>query len=284
MEWKAWLNVLFTQRSRLPVSSGIYVVADANNKVWYVGKAQNIKSRWAGKTHHRYPQLIRSNRKLCHRIYWKLVPLSYLDEQEKYYVNLFQPELNGCKVKKYLPKQPMVEREIRRLLKVFNKPIFFAPIIRSVVIGQYEDDSKKNCIVIALFNNDYQIIYKSQKKRYATQVRNAWVDIKTYCGLDENIYYPFSISTYNYYNYRFEFLIIPGLIDYFKNHESAINNYINTVEIFGVQVKALKNLNILNKLSLKEISDSTYSDGRKYLANGAYINYRKQILNCIVKV
>lgn len=95
MEWKDWSNVLFTQRSRLPIESGIYIVADANNKVWYVGKAQNIKSRWAGKTHHRYPQLIRSNRKLCHRIYWKLVPLSDLDEQEKYYVNLLQPFNSG---------------------------------------------------------------------------------------------------------------------------------------------------------------------------------------------
>ncbi len=284
MEWKGWSNVLFTQRSHLPGESGIYLVADGNNKVWYVGKAQNIKSRWAGKTHHRYPQLIRSNRKLCHRIYWKLTSLSDLDQQEKYYVSLFQPELNGCKVKKYLPKQPMVEREIKRLLKVFNKPIFFAPIIRSVVIGQYEDDSKKNCIVIALFNNDYQIIYKSQKKRYATQVRNAWVDIKTYCGLDESLYNPLSIITYNYYNYRFEFLIIPELIDYFNNDSSVSNSYINTVEIFGVQVKALKKINILNQLSLKEISDSTYYDGRKYLLNGAYINYRKHILNCIVQM
>lgn len=182
MEWKGWSNVLFTQRSRLPVESGIYIVADVNEKVWYVGKAQNIKSRWAGKTHHRYPQLIRSNRKLCHRIYWQQVPSSDLDAQEKYYVDLFQPELNGCKVKKYLPKKPMIEREIIRLLKVLNKPIFFAPKVRSVVIGQYEDDTKK-CILIAIFINDYKIIYKSQKKRYATQVRNAWVEIKTHCGL-----------------------------------------------------------------------------------------------------
>ncbi|MGB6297806.1 MAG: GIY-YIG nuclease family protein [Rivularia sp. (in: cyanobacteria)] len=279
MEWKSWSNVLFIQRSRLPIESGIYVVADANNKVWYVGKAQNIKSRWAGKTHHRYPQLIRSNRKLCHRIYWKLVPLSDLYTQERYYGNLFQPELNGCNVKKYLPKKPMIEREIIRLLKVFNKPIFFAPKIRSVVIGKYEENSKK-CIIIALHNNDYKIMYKSQKKPYADQVRNAWIYIKILCGLNENIYNPFGISTYNYYDYRFEFLIIPELIYYFNNDVNRINSYINTVEIFGVQVKALNNLNILNKLSLNEISSYTYSD-KQNLANGAYINYRKQILNSI---
>ncbi|MEO1375955.1 MAG: GIY-YIG nuclease family protein [Cyanobacteria bacterium J06635_10] len=240
MEWKDWSNVLFTQRSRLPIESGIYIVADANNKVWYVGKAQNIKSRWAGKTHHRYPQLIRSNRKLCHRIYWKLVPLSDLDEQEKYYVNLLQPELNGCKVKKYLPKQPMVEREIKRLLKVFNKPIFFAPIVRSVVIGKYENDCNKKCFIIVIPHNDFQIIYKSTKKRYATQARNAWIEIKTYCGLDENLYKPYFITTYNYYNYRFEFLRMPQLINYLNNEEAVRNKYINTIEFFSAQVKALK--------------------------------------------
>ncbi|MEM9922323.1 MAG: hypothetical protein AAF915_00960 [Cyanobacteria bacterium P01_D01_bin.50] len=151
-----------------------------------------------------------------------------------------------------------------------------------MVIGKYEDDSKKKCIVIAINSNDYEIINRTRRKRYATQVRNAWIDIKKYCGLDENIYNALSITTYNYYNYRFEFFIMPQLIDYLKNEEGARNKYINTIEFFGVQVKALRSLNIFNQLSLKEISDYRYSNDKQYLANGAYINYRKQILNCLV--
>ncbi|MHC5930709.1 hypothetical protein [Nostoc sp.] len=39
-----------------------------------------------------------------------------------------------------MPKQPQVEREIKRLLKVLNNPIFLFPVVRSVVAGRYEDN------------------------------------------------------------------------------------------------------------------------------------------------
>ncbi|BAY26043.1 hypothetical protein NIES2100_58540 [Calothrix sp. NIES-2100] len=88
MEWKNWFNVLFTERNRLPTYSGIYAIADTNNCVWYLGQAINLRNRWTGKTHHRYPQLIRSNRKLSHKIYYKPVPIDSLDQQEKHYIKL----------------------------------------------------------------------------------------------------------------------------------------------------------------------------------------------------
>lgn len=69
-------------------------------------------------------------------------------ELERYYIELFKPELNDCKVKKYLPKQPQVEREIKRLLKVLNTSTFLFPIMRSVVAGEYKDNGDIRCIII----------------------------------------------------------------------------------------------------------------------------------------
>ncbi len=45
MEWKDWSSVAFTERYCLPSCSGIYVIVDANDCVWYVGQAANIKAR-----------------------------------------------------------------------------------------------------------------------------------------------------------------------------------------------------------------------------------------------
>lgn len=185
MEWSCWFNVLFSERHRLPSISGIYVIADANNCVWYVGQATNLKSRWAGRTHHRYPQLIRSNRKLCHRIYWQEVPMNSLDEFERYYIDLFKPTLNGYKVKKYLPSQPLVLSEIKRLLKVLNKPTTLFPVIRSVVAGEYQDLNGTNCIVIIININDEQIIINSMQKKYTSAVKKAWNYYKSNCDKNE---------------------------------------------------------------------------------------------------
>lgn len=46
MEWKDWQHLPLKERSSLPSCSGIYVVADINDFVWYVGQAANLRSRW----------------------------------------------------------------------------------------------------------------------------------------------------------------------------------------------------------------------------------------------
>jgi hypothetical protein len=46
--------VEFLKKERLPESAGIYFVIDGERKIWYVGKAQNLKARWKG--HHRADQ------------------------------------------------------------------------------------------------------------------------------------------------------------------------------------------------------------------------------------
>ena len=274
------------ERYHLPERSGIYVIADANNCVWYVGQATNLKSRWAGKAHHRYPQLIRSNRKLSHRIYWQEVPTLCLDEKEKYYIDLFQPELNGCKVKKYLPKQPQVEREIKRLLKGINKPTMLFPVIRSIVAGEYREDDGTKCIVILVnMNDEWQIIGNSMRKRYAAEVKKAWSYYKTYCGRDEQQYSQLLITAYNLNGYKFEFVIADWeFFQYLENNSDVRERYIGVVELFGVQVKALKDLSIFDEFSLASEYVFTNSDEKKRLTTAAYLNYRKPILNCMTSI
>lgn len=46
-------------RSCLPNLPGIYFVADEQNNILYIGQAQNLRMRWAGKSHHRYKQFAR---------------------------------------------------------------------------------------------------------------------------------------------------------------------------------------------------------------------------------
>ncbi|WP_017741909.1 GIY-YIG nuclease family protein [Scytonema hofmannii] len=284
MEWKNWSNVRFNERHLLPSSSGIYVIADAHHCVWYVGQAANLKNRWAGRSHHRYPQLIRSNRKLCHIIYWKQVPVNCLDEQERYYVDLFQPELNGCKVKKYLPKQPQVEREIKRLLKVLNKPTSLFPIIRSIVAGKYEDNEGRHCIIILININDYEILENSMRKRYANEIKKAWTYNRNSCGKNEQVYSPAWIATYNWNSYKFEFLIVDWeLFNYLEKNPDANLHYIGVAELLGIQVKALTNLKIFDEFSLEEACGYLDSEGKKPLKSVAYINYRKNFLKCLVE-
>lgn len=112
MEWKSWQSLPFKERDKLPSNSGIYVVVDCSNNVWYVGQAINLNARWAGKGHHRYPQLSRSNSKRQYRIYWKICSASELNQMEQYYIDLFIPSMNGTKVKQYSLGKPQLKIEI----------------------------------------------------------------------------------------------------------------------------------------------------------------------------
>lgn len=44
--------VEFLKKDQLPETAGIYFAVDKDYKVWYIGKARNLKNRWFG--HHRY--------------------------------------------------------------------------------------------------------------------------------------------------------------------------------------------------------------------------------------
>jgi hypothetical protein len=284
MEWKNWSSIAFTERHCLPSSSGIYVVVDANDCVWYVGQAANIKARWAGKTHHRYPQLIRSNKKRSYRIHWLEVSVSLLTEKEKYYIELLKPELNGCKVKKYLPKLPQVEREINRLLKLINQSTFLFPMVRSVVAGEYEDNGGIRCIVILINANDTSLLFKFMQKRHSSQVKNAWGLYKSYCGKTEQGYQSCAIIAYSIFKYRFEFIQAADIIFYLEEHSSIREQYIGVSELLGVQVKIFKYLDIFHELPTEDEYIFTNSEGKKCLTNLDYLKYRRRDLKCLQQV
>lgn len=116
MKWKEWQGSPFKERHKLPTGSGIYVVVDCNDNVWYVGQAVNLNARWVGQGHHRYTQLSRSNGKRQFQIYWVSCSLEELNQMERHYINLFQPSINGTKVKQYSLGKPQLKIKVNQNL------------------------------------------------------------------------------------------------------------------------------------------------------------------------
>lgn len=273
MEWQGWENVTFLDRNQLPAKSGIYVVVDSESFVWYVGKAKNLQNRWLGRGHHRYPQLIRSNKTLQHRIYWKLFPIVEIDKKEQFYITLFESELNGRKVKNYLPKEAQVYREIKRLLKALNKNTLLFPTIRSIIAGEYTDDLGNRCVVVITNLNDFAILDKSSRKRYSQKVRNAWVGLETYCNFNKEGHKPLTIPAYTFQGYRFEFIAVPEIIRHFENSIHDQDQWLQETEIFGIPTRSLKGLDFLDRLNLEETYQFIYSDNRRNLKDATYLKY-----------
>ncbi|MGG6267545.1 GIY-YIG nuclease family protein [Leptolyngbya sp. AN10] len=276
MEWKTWQHLPLKERSRLPSCSGIYVVADINDLVWYVGQAANLRTRWVGKTHHRYSQLIRSDRKLNHHIYWKSCPLDQLDTQERYYIEQFSPELNGCKVKTYLPKntkQSVVDRELKRLLKVFNHKTLLFPLIRAIPAGEFHDEDGIRHIVVLIHCNDFEVLANSTRKK-SIQIRKAWVNHRTYCGRSEESYLPKTIPVYSGSGYMIEFVEASEVIRYLEENLNVYEQSIKTIELFDVEMQVLRDLSVLDSAPMEE-EYSFVIDGKKTLKDAAYLNHIK---------
>ena len=274
MEWKNWQHVQLSDRESLPSCSGIYVVADFNEAVWYVGKATDLRKRWIGRGHHRYPQLIRSNRRNEYRIYWYCVPVELLSAQELNYINLFKPELNGCKVKSYIPKQPLVEREIKRVLGVLNKKTALFPVFRSVALGGYIAPDQTRCVLIGVNANDYSVLNNSAQKKYAPAVRQAWSELITFCGKDEGEYHYPQIPVYRSSEYRFEFLHLPELVNYLEVNPDALMSCVDSVRLQGLEIASLSSLEILRSISFQEEYHYKHSPDKIQLYPGAYLKYR----------
>ena len=130
------LNVLpcveFVNRAHLPVTSGIYFAIDYNDKIWYIGKAQNLRTRWCG--HHRDDQLQKINKKNKLKLAWYtcLSDAKTLARLENYFIDRYHPVLNQTKIqaKKITP----AEIELRKTLVKMGK---------YVVIFGYEEHSKE---------------------------------------------------------------------------------------------------------------------------------------------
>lgn len=171
------------QRHQLPDSPGIYFVVNEREHLLYIGKAKNLRSRWAGGTHHRYKQFSRQG---LDKITIKYIPTSIadLDKLEKEYIARLKPLMNDSKVKKYLPKSSPRFSELQRLLKLTSQPLFPSithrsangcsilredwDLFRGFVAGVYEEG--KPHIVIACRQNMGELLLKSSfhrtKKRF----------------------------------------------------------------------------------------------------------------------
>jgi hypothetical protein len=92
-------HLSLTNKELLPEQSGIYYVLDERFIIWYIGKANNLRSRWAGNSHHRLYQL-QKERKTHFTIYYEILPKSQLDAIEPQRIEQYNPQLNGTKVNK----------------------------------------------------------------------------------------------------------------------------------------------------------------------------------------
>ena len=81
-------SVELLDKEKLPTTAGIYFAVDGNNQIWYIGKAQNIKNRWAN--HHRYDQLTKINKKNLIKLKWYECENNedVLTKLENYFINI----------------------------------------------------------------------------------------------------------------------------------------------------------------------------------------------------
>lgn len=256
MEWKSWSSLLLTQRQQLPARPGIYVVVDAEEQVWYVGKSINLNMRWNGKGHHRYKQLNYSNKKRLYKIYWHLFSPDQLNQKEQLYITLFEPILNYSRVRKYARRAAQPSEEISRLLRVINKKTTLFPDVRSVILGYYtelnEDDEgdlkKYICIVIAVNVNDHdRLILNSYNKSQVQQgnyLREYWHIYESKCGDSDPEKKPALIPSFVYENIVYEFVCCPYLIEKLAENRSNLCE----IELAKQTVVSLKDVGVLYSL------------------------------------
>ena len=179
-------------RCQLPNSPGIYFISNEREQLLYIGKAKNLRDRWAGKTHHRYKQFARRGLDKI-TLSYVLVTVSELDKLEKEYINNLNPPLNDTKVKEYLPKKSPRFSELQRLLKLASKPLFPSylskhqdgkeipreawDLFRGFVGGVYEENNKPYVVVICQQNMGHLLdksAFHRTKKRFYFPVKHRY--------------------------------------------------------------------------------------------------------------
>lgn len=289
MEWKNWSSLPLKERHQLPAGSGIYIIVDAEDHVWYVGQSKNLNARWQGKGHHRYKQLSRTNNKRLYNIYWKLFPLHQLNEKEQLYIDLFKPSLNYSSVKTYARKAIQPNAEISRLLKVINKKTTLFPDIRSLVLGYYieadEDEEGEfkeyTCIVIAVNVNDHDgPILKSCHKSYSKKgisLKGHWYIYESFFGKDDSTIEPALIPVFVLENIVYEFVCCSILIDNLGQNKANLCN----VEIAQQNVLALKHPDILYSTISSLITNDKYFLNAR---SSKYLFYRSSDIRPIMEL
>lgn len=87
-------SVAFEHRQDLPVISAVYFVLDSHRTIVYIGEASDLQARWAGKTHHRAPQMKGGS----YRIHWQPVAEEARKQVEKDAIAYFQPLWNRTEI------------------------------------------------------------------------------------------------------------------------------------------------------------------------------------------
>ncbi len=187
------------------------------------------------------------NKKYNYTIYYHPFSIEQLDEKERYYINTLKPELNNSKVKQYLPKVPTLEEEIKRILKVLNKPNSLYPTIRSLILGQYEDDNNIIHFLCLINPNDYDILQNSATKKHGGLVRDAWSGLYRHSN---RIIVWIDTPIYTMSGYHFEFYGGLEVINYLENHRDERSHYLQNGSILDVDVLMIKDPKILTLSNL----------------------------------
>jgi predicted GIY-YIG superfamily endonuclease len=252
-EWKSWSNCTFDSKELLPQQPGIYVITDKDFTVWYVGLSKSLKNRWQGTQHHRYKQLRRRKSKLQLQIYYKLVATSELEQQEKYYIAVFKPRLNGSKVTKVLPKTATGQQELIHLLKVLNNKTQLFPYIRSVIIGYKEEvieNTRYYSVTIAVNFNDIEFLYKKayRKGRRWDLKTQCWKICEDMCGQAEGSYLPATVLSYLQHPWAIQFACLDWkFINYLEHNPQNLQR----VSLLGVETFCLKDFQAFEQVGLK---------------------------------
>ena len=273
MDWKAWSKVAFANRDSLPTTSGIYVIVDAKDIIWYVGQAQDIKKRWAGKGHHRYQQLLRTNKKRNYFIYWKSFPAEELTAWENHYISKLNPELNRSKVKKYVPSEPIRIREARRIVKVLSKLNQWHPKIRSILIRKYTLGDSIDKIFFVVRGIDFEIITRSTWSKKSRLIRKSWTLSRPNCGFNEETHQaPFIHTFILQEGLEIVFLNIDELPKLLENNSDLYDLYVHEIVFLGVKIQSLKSINISDEHQFSEINTSWRLVHKVVLSDFAYLN------------
>lgn len=131
-----WADSLpFDKLNELPDHSGVYAVM-LGEDVYYAGQAEDLKSRWAGTSHHRFDQCIELGPEA--RLKWLKVPIPLLDDFEKHLIESTDPlfgQIVQCYKRSYLLEIERLKQEkdelcrrlelYQRVISVFACPKFW---------------------------------------------------------------------------------------------------------------------------------------------------------------
>ncbi len=139
----------FMQLEKLPTCSAIYFAIDSQNRVLYVGLSVNLAERW--KTHHRLYQLKEIHENSPVRIAWLVWTEEDLSTAEKYFIERYQPLLNGTKIKiaKTIPSEVILKElleQIRLLIVVIGVQSSTKNQLTTVYLKyDYENSGERGC-------------------------------------------------------------------------------------------------------------------------------------------